>query len=164
MSPRRDKVGKHGADSFHRLDGEKLLKWFTTVTTSMRHSGMPPSVEAVGRAAVDAGLKVHAALGPGLLESAYSHCLFYELEQRGILVRREAALPIVYDGKSLDAGFRIDLLLAESVILEIKSVDVLGPIHQAQLLTYLRLSGCRLGYLMNFNVELFKHGLRRIVL
>jgi len=146
------------------MERGKQSKWLTEKGIKMRHSGMPLEIEAVGRAAVDAGLKVHAALGPGLLESAYAHCLFYELEHRGIVVRREAAVPITYDGKALDAGFRIDLLLAEKVILEIKSVDALGPIHQAQLLTYLRLSGCRLGYLMNFNVELFKHGLRRIVL
>ena len=139
-------------DEFHRM------------TTNMRHPEMSPEIESVGRVAVDAGVKVHSALGPGLLESAYAHCLFYELEHRGIVVRREAVLPISYHGKTLDAGFRIDLLLAESVILEIKSVDALGPIHQAQLLTYLRLSGCRLGYLMNFNVKLFKNGLKRVVL
>ncbi|MGD0191696.1 MAG: GxxExxY protein [Rhizomicrobium sp.] len=130
----------------------------------MDHLPILTETEAVGRAAVESGLKVHAVLGPGLLESAYGHCLFYELEQRGVAVRREAVLPINYRGKTLDAGFRIDLLLAGVVILEIKSVDTLGPIHQAQLLTYLRLSGCRLGYLMNFNVRLFKDGLKRIVL
>jgi GxxExxY protein len=130
----------------------------------MDHLPIPAETEAVGRAAVESGFKVHAALGPGLLESAYAHCLFYELERRGVAVKREVIVPINYSGKKLDAGFRIDLRLADAVILEIKSVDTLGPIHHAQLLTYLRLSGRRLGYLMNFNVRLFKHGLKRIVL
>lgn len=130
----------------------------------MAHPDISPETESVGRLAVDAGLKVHMSLGPGLLESAYEHCLAYELERRGIKVEREVVLAIIYEGKKLDGGYRIDLLVAQSVILDIKSVDAIGPIHHAQLLTYLRLSGCRLGYLMNFNVPLFKQGLKRLVL
>jgi GxxExxY protein len=121
-------------------------------------------IEAAARSIVDAGLKVHRALGPGLLESAYEHCLAYELHQRGLRLTRQAALPITYDGTKLDVGYRLDLLVEESIVIEIKSVDALMPIHEAQLMTYLRLSGCRLGFLINFNVVLFKQGLRRFVL
>jgi GxxExxY protein len=99
-----------------------------------------------------------------LLESAYESCLAFELKRRAIDVRRQVALPITYEGMSLEAGYRIDLLLAGAVIIEIKSVETFAPIHQAQLLTYLRLSGCRLGYLMNFNVPLFKDGVKRMAL
>ena len=120
--------------------------------------------ETAARVAVDAGLKVHRALGPGLLESAYEHCLEYELKKRNIAVERQVALPIVYGELTLDASYRLDLVIDHVVIIEIKSVDVLAPIHHAQLLTYLKLSGLRLGLLMNFNVILFKQGLKRIAL
>jgi GxxExxY protein len=116
--------------------------------------------EAAATAAVDAGLKVHRTLGPGLLESAYEHCLEYELAERGVPVAR----PIVYGRLTLDASYRLDLVVDHVVIIEIKSVDMLAPIHQAQLLTYLKLSGLRLGLLMDFNVTLFKQGLKRISL
>jgi GxxExxY protein len=130
----------------------------------MEHLQIPPDVESIGRSAIEAGLKVHAALGAGLLESAYEHCLAFELHKRGIDVRRQVALPVAYETTKLDAGYRIDLLLGQAVVIEVKSVDSIAPIHQAQLLTYLKLSGCRLGFLMNFNVRLFKQGLRRMVL
>ena len=120
--------------------------------------------EAAATAAVDAGLKVHRTLGPGLLESAYEHCLEYELAERGVPVARQVALPIVYGRLTLDASYRLDRVVDHVVIIEIKSVDMLAPIHQAQLLTYLKLSGLRLGLLMNFNVTLFKQGLKRISL
>jgi GxxExxY protein len=113
---------------------------------------------------VDAGLKVHRALGPGLLESAYEHCLAHELTARGVPVRRQVALPIEYDGLRLDAGYRLDLIAAEEVVVEVKAVDALTPLHQAQLLTYLKLSGYKTGLLLNFNVVLFKDGLRRMVM
>jgi GxxExxY protein len=121
-------------------------------------------IDRVARAVVDAGLKVHKALGPGLLESAYEHCLAYELAARGISVRRQVALPIVYDGARLDAGYRLDIVVADTVIVEVKAIDQLTRLNEAQLLTYLRLSGLRVGFLMNFNVEMFKTGLRRLVL
>ena len=121
-------------------------------------------IESVGREIIDCGLRVHQSLGPGLLESAYETCLAYELVRRGLGIRRQVTLPIVYDGTTLDAGYRIDILVENSVIIEIKSTDALLPIHQAQLLTYLKLSGLRLGYLMNFNVSLFKQGIKRMVL
>ncbi len=110
------------------------------------------------------GLKVHRALGPGLLESAYEHCLSHELRVRGLAVARQVCLPIVYDGEKLDAGYRLDLVVEHLVIIEVKAVEALTPIHHAQLLTYLKLSGCQIGFLMNFHVTLFKHGLKRVVL
>jgi GxxExxY protein len=122
------------------------------------------STEQVGRQIVDSSLKVHRALGPGLLESAYEHCLAREFALRGLSVKRQVLLPIVYEQETLDAGYRIDLLIAERIVVEVKSVEALLPIHQAQLLTYLKLSGCRLGFLMNFNVPLFKQGLKRFAL
>jgi GxxExxY protein len=113
---------------------------------------------------VDAGLKVHRTLGPGLLESVYEHCLAYELGKRGIAARTQVALPIVYDGVALDAGYRLDMIVEDTVLIEIKAVEELTRLHEAQILTYLKLSGYRLGFLMNFNVPLFKHGLRRMAL
>ena len=130
----------------------------------MPYAQIPPHVEAIGRDALDAGLKVHAALGPGLLESAYENCLTHELIRRNVAVRRQVMQPLLYEGLSLDAGFRIDLLLADSIVIEVKSIDAIAPIHRAQLLTYLKLSRCRLGYVMNFNTVLFKDGVKRMVL
>ena len=112
---------------------------------------------------VDAGLKVHKALGPGLLESAYEHCLAYELQKRGLLVRRQVALPVLYDGQQIDAGYRLDLIVGDAIVVEVKAVDALTRDHEAQVLTYLKLSGMRLGFLMNFNVALFKQVLRRLM-
>jgi GxxExxY protein len=120
-----------------------------------------PAVDAVARAVVDCGLKIHRELGPGLLESAYEHCLAYELTKRGVAVRRQVVLPIRYDGITLDAGYRIDLLADECVVVEVKSVEALTRLHEAQVLTYLTLSRLRVGLLINFNVGLFKHGVRR---
>jgi GxxExxY protein len=132
-------------------------------TKSMRQP-IPERAETAARHSVDAALQVHKALGPGLLESAYEHCLAYELLRRGVPTQRQVALPIVYNGEKLDAGYRLDLVVDGGVAIEIKSVDALAPIHEAQVLTYLKLSGLRIGLLMNFNVVLFKHGLRRFVL
>lgn len=130
----------------------------------MDFPAIPAQTEAIARSAVDAGMKVHATLGPGLLESAYEHCLARELQNRRIDVLRQVVLPIEYSGAKLDAGYRIDLWIGRTVIVEVKSIDCLAAIHQAQLLTYLRLSNCRLGLLMNFNVPLFKDGIKRLVL
>jgi len=113
---------------------------------------------------VDSGLKVHRALGPGLLESAYEHCLAHELHIRGLVVERQVSLPLIYEGAKLDAGYRIDLMVEKAVIVEVKAIEALTPVHHAQLLTYLKLSGCRLGFLMNFHTALFKQGLKRLVL
>jgi GxxExxY protein len=124
---------------------------------------LPVEIEGVASQIVDAGLKVHVTMGPGLLESAYEHCLAFELNRRGLKVGRQVSLPITYGDAKLDAGYRIDLLVEEAVIIEIKAIEQLGHIHQAQLLTYLRMSRYRLGFLMNFNVRLFKDGLKRFI-
>jgi GxxExxY protein len=124
----------------------------------------PSDVELLGRQAIEAALALHKHLGPGLLESVYEICLAHELSQRGIEVIRQKSLPVFYRTLRLDGAYRIDLLLDCKVIIEVKAVDAILPVHSAQLLTYLKLSGCRLGFVMNFNVVLFKHGLRRLVL
>lgn len=118
----------------------------------------------VAKAPVDSAISVHRELGPGLLESVYEHCLAHELTKRGLPVIRQAPQPVVYAGEELEAGFRLDLIVDHRVIVETKAVDALAPIHEAQLLTYLRLSGLRLGLLINFNSVLLKNGLRRLVL
>jgi GxxExxY protein len=108
--------------------------------------------------------KVHSTLGPGLLESAYEECLHYELNKLGLEVVKEKPMPLIYEEKKLDLGFRIDLFVEGKVILEIKSVEVLNPVHMAQLMTYLKLSGCRIGFLINFNVLSLKDGIKRVIL
>ena len=113
---------------------------------------------------MDAGLKVHRTLSPGLLENVYEHCLAHELRERGIPLRRQVLLPVAYDTVRLDLGYRLDLLVADAIIIEIKAVDTLSRLHHAQLMTYMKLSGTRIGLLMNFNVVLFKDGLKRLVL
>ena len=110
-----------------------------------------------------AGLKVHRALGNGLLERAYEECLRYELNKNGLFVETQKILPLAYEEIYLDAEFRIDIMVERKLILEIKTVEKLAPIHFAQLLTYLKLSNCKLGLLMNFNTALFKDGIRRVV-
>jgi GxxExxY protein len=112
---------------------------------------------------IGAAIEVHRALGPGLLESAYQACLAFELAQRGLHVEQQKPLPVVYRDVRLDCGYRLDLVVEDQVIIEIKAVDKLAPIHEAQLLSYLRLSGCQVGLLINFNVDILKHGIRRMV-
>lgn len=112
---------------------------------------------------VDAAMKVHSALGPGLLESAYETCLKHELLKRNLEVKSQVELPIVYEGIRLDAGYRIDLLVADSVVVELKSVEKIAPIHEAQLLSYLKLSDLQVGLLINFNVMHLKDGIKRMV-
>ena len=124
---------------------------------------LPPGLEAIGRQVLDSAIKVHRALGPGLLESAYEHCLAHELSSRGVTVRRQVGLPIEYEGLRLDAGYRLDLVVGDAVIVEVKAVEAISRLYEAQLLTYLKLSGLRLGYLMNFNAIQLKQGLRRFV-
>ena len=121
-------------------------------------------VERIARIVVDAIYKVHSTLGPGLLESVYSICLTHELRKRGLRVEREVALPILYDGVRLESGFRIDLVVESCIIVETKAVEKLNPVFDAQLLTYLRLTGFPLGFLANFNVALIKEGLKRVIL
>jgi GxxExxY protein len=120
-------------------------------------------IELVAMQLVDSMLAVHRELGPGLLESTYQACLAYELRERGIEVRCEVELPVKYKGLEIEAGYRIDMLVADCIVIENKSVQALVPIHEAQLLTYMKLSGCRLGFLVNWNVPLIKDGIKRIV-
>jgi len=112
---------------------------------------------------VDAAYKVHVALGPGLLESAYEAALVFELHRRGLSTARQVLVPIFYESTLIESGFRADLIVQDSVIVEIKSVEAISAVHKKQLLTYLRLSGRRLGLLINFNVRLIKDGITRIV-
>ena len=120
-------------------------------------------IENIFKRVLDCSFKVHTELGPGLLESAYEKCLFYELRKSGLYVEKQKVLPLVYQEIKLDAGYRIDLLVGEKVIVEIKSVDALADIHLAQILTYLKLSKCKLGLLVNFNVRHLKDGIKRVI-
>ena len=125
---------------------------------------IPKRTDEVAKEIVDSAFKVHRELGPGLLESVYEVCLAHELGKRGLDVRRQVKFPITYDGEQLDAGLRLDLLIEDRVIVEIKAVENHRPLFEAQLLTYLKLSKKRLGLLINFNVPLIKDGIKRIAL
>jgi GxxExxY protein len=121
-------------------------------------------LDRIGKIVVDAIFKVHKALGPGLLESIYESCLFYELTKRGLKVRRQVELPIHYDNLVLESGLRLDLLVEDKVVIELKSVERMLDVFRAQLLSHLKLSHLRLGYLVNFNVPLIKEGIHRMKL
>ena len=112
---------------------------------------------------IGCAIQVHRELGPGLLESSYQECLYFELIQAGLLVDKEKPLPLVYKDVKLDCGYRLDLVVENKVVIEVKSVEALNDIHMAQILTYLKLSKCKLGLLMNFNVVLMKSGIKRVV-
>ncbi|MBW2663742.1 MAG: GxxExxY protein [Deltaproteobacteria bacterium] len=120
-------------------------------------------IEEIGRNIVHSAIKVHKALGPGLLESVYQKCLAYELEKVGLTVTCEVPLPVKYESVTIDAGFRIDMMIQQTVIIENKTVDKIAPIHEAQLLTYLKLTNLKLGFLFNWNVPLMKDGIKRMV-
>jgi GxxExxY protein len=120
-------------------------------------------VNEITGAVVNSAMKVHSLLGPGLLESAYQACLAHELRNRQFHVATEVALPVIYEGYKLEAGFRIDLVVENRVVVEVKSTDAIHPIHHAQLLPYLRLSGMRVGLLINFNVVHLRDGIKRMV-
>ena len=113
---------------------------------------------------IGAAIEIHKAIGPGLLESAYEACLAHEMGLRGLRFNRQVALPVSYKGVQLDCGYRVDFLVENAVVLELKTVDCLAPIHKAQLLTYLKLGGWHVGLLVNFNAPLLKQGIERIVL
>ena len=125
---------------------------------------MDESRDALSGAVIGHAIEVHRALGPGLLESAYEECLCFELKQAGIPFRRQVPLPVTYKAVRLDCGYRLDLLIEERLVIELKTVERLMPVHDAQLLSYLRLGGYRAGLLMNFNVSVLRDGLKRIVL
>ncbi len=123
---------------------------------------MDEKLEAIGKAVVEASLRVHTALGPGLLENAYQACLAHDLRNQGLVVQSEVPMPVVYLGQKLDIGYRLDLLVEEIVVVELKAVEKLLPVHQAQLLSYLKLSNLRLGFLLNFNVCHMREGIKRM--
>ena len=117
----------------------------------------------IGKIVVDSAIKVHIALGPGLSESAYEACLAYELRKQAMDIQTQVGLPLKYEDVDLDVGYRVDILAERKVIIEMKAVERLMPIHQAQILSYLKLSNCKLGFLLNFNVYRMKDGIRRMV-
>jgi len=129
----------------------------------MRNTDLPPGLEEIGSQVLDAAFEVHRELGPGLLESAYQECLAYELRVRGLEVETEVSAPLRYKGVRMDVGYRMDVVVNRSVIIELKAVEEIHPIHEAQLLTYLKLTGARLGFILNFKAPLMKDGLRRFV-
>jgi GxxExxY protein len=116
----------------------------------------------IGDAIIASAMKVHSAIGPGLLESAYETCLFYELDKQGLSVRRQALIPIRYEDLTIDNGYRVDLLVGDRVVVELKTVESILPVHRGQLLSYLRLGGFKLGYLLNFNVARLRDGIVRM--
>ena len=118
----------------------------------------------LSREIMDCAYKVHTFLGPGLLESSYEECLYYELTSRKIFVQKQVPMPLTYNDVILDTGYRLDLIIENKAIIEIKSIDSLAPIHTAQILTYLKLSECNLGFLINFNVQSLKDGIKRYVM
>ena len=124
---------------------------------------MKTELNRITQIIIGAAMAVHRELGPGLLESAYEACLAYEIPDRGLAVERQKALPVKYRGVNVDCGYRIDLLVEGKVVVELKAVERLEAIHQAQLLSYLKLSGCKVGLLINFNVKVLKDGIRRLV-
>lgn len=117
----------------------------------------------IAKIVLDCAFKVHKALGPGLLENAYEECLCYELKNNNIKFEKQKSLPVIYNDIELECGYRIDIMVEEKVIVELKAVDNIADIHLAQVLTYLKLSGCKLGLLINFNTVLLKDGIKRIV-
>jgi GxxExxY protein len=130
----------------------------------MNHPPLPEKEEKIARAIVDSAYAVHSELGPGLLESIYETCFCYELTKRHFSYQRQSPVRIQYDGITFNEGLRLDVVIAETVICELKAVEIMHPVFTAQLLTYLKLTGKRLGFLINFNVPIIKHGIKRIIL
>jgi GxxExxY protein len=122
-----------------------------------------PNINQITRQIIGAAMKVHSALGPGLLESAYHACLLHELLKQGLKVASQVGLPVIYDGQRIDLGYRIDLIVSDLVIVEVKCVEAINPVHYAQLLSYMRLSGLQVGLLINFNVVHLRDGIKRML-
>jgi GxxExxY protein len=129
-----------------------------------KYTPIPDEINVISKAVIDAAFKVHMALGPGLLESVYEICLCHEIVKSGLKVKRQVNVPVVYDNIKFDAGFRLDLLVEDKVIVEIKAVDAMNPVFDAQVLTYLKLTNIRVGLLINFNSPVIKKGIKRLVL
>lgn len=117
----------------------------------------------IAKSVIGSAIQVHKTLGPGLLESAYEECLFYEINKSGLEVKKQKALPLIYEEIKLDVGYRLDILVEKKLIIEVKAVEALNDVHLAQVLTYLKLSNCKLGLLMNFNVAKMADGIKRVV-
>jgi GxxExxY protein len=124
---------------------------------------LPFEIEEIGRKVLDAAYTVHSALGPGLLESVYEACLAYEIKKLGLNAETQVVVPVKYQDVYVETGLRLDIWVERKVVIELKAVEKMNPLYQAQLITYLRVTGCRLGYLMNFNVRHFKDGFNRLV-
>jgi GxxExxY protein len=131
--------------------------------SSRPFKSIPLDVEAIGKKVLDASYTVHSALGPGLLESVYEACLAFELGKLGLNVETQAVVPVKYQEVFVETGLRLDLWVEKSVIVELKAVETMHPLYEAQLLTYLKITGCRLGFLINFNVKRLKDGIKRMV-
>ena len=129
-----------------------------------RFEPIPVEIERIAKEAVDSAFKIHKTLGPGLLESVYQVCMVHELSRRGFHVKPEEKIPVIYDGLRLDADLRLDLLIENRLLIELKAVDQMSPIFQAQLMTYMKLLDLRLGLLINFNVPLIKDGIKRVII
>ena len=145
----------------------KTQSFLKNSTNKEEHAGYPPipaETERIAALVVDAAYAVHKALGAGLLESVYEPCFCYELQKRGLRFARQVAVPIIYDGVKLQETLRLDIVVEDQIICELKAVDQIVPVHQAQLLTYPKLANKRLGFLINFNVPLIKNGIKRMVL
>jgi GxxExxY protein len=141
--------------------------YFTAKETkdiTKKSKGVMLTLEELFKKILDAAFKVHSALGPGLLESAYEECLFYELQQIGIQVDKQKPLPLIYQSIKLEIGYRVDLLVENQVVVELKTVDAFNEVHYAQILTYMKLTGCKLGLLVNFNVTHLKDGIKRMII
>jgi GxxExxY protein len=138
-----------------------MLGRFTTEAQSAR--SVLAEMNDLTERIIGCAIKVHRVLGPGLLESAYEVCLAHELDKSGLNIKRQVSIPVVYDGIRLDAGYQLDLLVEDRIVIELKAVEKLLPIHEAQLLTYLKLANKKLGLLINFNVNLLKNGIKRRV-
>ena len=140
-----------------RLSDKNIIK------TNLKNKKME-EINKLSSKILECAFTVHTALGPGLLESAYEECLYYELRQSGLKVEKQKVLPLVYKEVKLDAGYRIDLLVENKIVIELKSVEALHDVHTAQVITYLKLSKCKVGLLMNFNVKSLKYGIKRLIM
>ena len=129
----------------------------------MDHSPLPPELERIGKSIVESTYTVHSKLGPGLLENIYETCFCHELAKRGLKFKRQVNVPRIYDGIKFDEGLRLDVLVEDVVICELKAVEILLPVFKAQLLSQMKLTDKRLGYLINFNVPVIKHGIHRLI-
>ena len=137
---------------------------FVKSTPKQIFQPIAPEIEKIGKAVLDAAFKVHTTFGPGLLESVYETTMAYEVRKSGLNVATQVSLPIIYDGQQLESGLRLDMLVERCVIVELKSVETINPVYEAQIMTYLRLSAVRLGFLINFNVKHLKDGIKRFVI